>query len=112
MIHYISSIITAQTIVGMLQQQESLKDVNIKATVFDRSPNQQGFTLRLISRNGIPADVEYSITEDHFTNEIVILKRVEIDNPAEDEIPHAFDRDFDSAVRYLTKELKKNSSNE
>lgn len=107
MIKYLTSISTAKTIVDMLQNEESIQNIRISIKTFDQGINQQGFTLFHHS-----SDVQFNLTEDNVTNEILIQVAL-LQNNINDTIiqDHRFDRDFDKAIVWLSKEIVKTFPN-
>lgn len=105
MIKYLTSISTATTVVDMLQNEDKLQNIKINAKVFNRSLTQQGFTLFHAK-----SDIEFNITENAFTNEImiqVVFNDSKNSNLQSLDQDHYFDRDFDKAVNWLSKEIVK-----
>lgn len=102
MLHYNSSILTAQTLVSLLQNDASIQECNIQVKVFDQGINQQGFTLY---NQG--CDTEYSITEDEVESSILILERIRKGEEYSYTKEHKFDGDYDKAVNWLSKDLQK-----
>lgn len=103
MIHYNSSILTAQTVIGLLQNNSNLSDINIQVKVDENGLNQQGF--RLYNQG---TEVSFFITEDTVLTNIIIFRSESKGEDLELAERHDFDRDFDYAADWLSKELQRN----
>lgn len=101
MLHFNSSILTAQSVISLIQNNRVLQEVTIIVDLWRNTASQQGFCL-----SNQEAKAVYIITEDRITTNIIVYKKEEKNDPLTFQTEsHDFDRDFDKAAEWLAKDI-------